>query len=79
MEKVTEDSNGAITIGLGTMYVTLKRLLDAQLITEVPVSQPKPRSRRVYAITHTGRLLLRWDLERQANAVKTGRQRLNRD
>ena len=54
MQFLTEESGGTITIGPASLYTTLKKLLTAQLITEVNTGD----TRRVYQLTPQGRTTL---------------------
>jgi DNA-binding PadR family transcriptional regulator len=77
---VEEQTAGAIRMGPGTLYGSLQRLLDAELIREVAVPAgaggAHAERRRYYGITALGRSALRADAERLAGAVRLARTRL---
>ena len=55
MQQIEERTDGAFSIGAGTLYRAVKQLVDAGLIAEV---EPKPgahRQRRTYRLTEPGR------------------------
>src|SRR5688572_21619804 len=78
MGDVAELSDGAITIGPGTLYGTIKRLLGDGLIREVQ-SRVDPemddQRRRYYALTASGRTVLSAEAERLARLTAVAAQR----
>jgi DNA-binding PadR family transcriptional regulator len=66
-QRVTQLSEGHVTVGPGTLYGTLDRLQAAELIELVRDEVVDGRNRRIYAITGTGRETLR---ERAAHLAK---------
>jgi DNA-binding PadR family transcriptional regulator len=76
MKDVESQTAGRIKLGPGTLYGTIKRLLAADLITEVD-ERPDPElddeRRRYYRLTALGRKLAVEENERLTQAVKTAR------
>ena len=71
MQQVVTLSNRQFQMGPGTLYTTLQRLLDLQLIEEVlSASEADPR-RRYYRLGRAGRALLDAELERMQQILKT--------
>jgi DNA-binding PadR family transcriptional regulator len=79
MRDVEAQSGGAVRLGPGTLYRTIKRLLDDGLIEE---SQERPdpalddERRRYYRITAAGRRAAVAEAERLARLVENARRRL---
>ena len=55
MQEIEERTDGAFTIGAGTLYRAIKQLVDAGLIAEVPAKESTHRQRRYYKLTPAGR------------------------
>jgi DNA-binding PadR family transcriptional regulator len=76
---VEANSDGRVRLGPGTLYTTLKRMLDASLISEL-AEPPDPAHddarRRYYRLTRRGRAALDGELSRmeQALALAAGRR-----
>ena len=70
-------SNGRLTLGPGTLYGTIKRLLDAALIEDLgsPSADEDPR-RRYYRITAKGRRALELETEGLASVLSVAKRRL---
>ena len=72
MQLVEEQSAGAVTMGPGTLYGTLNRLLADGLIVET--TQDADRSgnerRRYYRLTHEGDRVARQELDRLRTLVR---------
>ncbi len=67
MKQVNEDSNGKVKMGAGTLYGSLKRMLDAKLVkeSEKRIDPELDDERRVYyQITASGKEALSDELER---------------
>ena len=79
MRDVETQSGGAVRLGPGTLYRTIKRLVDDGLIEE---SQERPdpalddERRRYYRITAAGRRAAVAEAERLARLVENARRRL---
>jgi DNA-binding PadR family transcriptional regulator len=72
MKQVEADSQGKITMGAGTLYGSIKRMLDAGLITESDkrVDPKMDDARRIYyRITGAGEKALADELERLQGIV----------
>lgn len=78
MKQVEVDSDGKVTMGAGTLYGSLKRMLDAGLVTE-SVKRIDPEmddERRIYyQITGAGTKSLAAELGRYKKLVTLARQR----
>jgi len=63
-------------MGPGTLYTTLQRLLDLELIEEVEGSRSAEDSRRrYYRLTGNGELLLKAELARMDSVLRLARRR----
>lgn len=70
MKQVEEDSRGRVTMGPGTLYGSLKRMLDARLIEESGPRVDADDERRIYyRIAAAGRAALSAELERYRGVV----------
>jgi DNA-binding PadR family transcriptional regulator len=70
-------TNGRLTLGPGTLYGTIKRLLDAGLVEDLgqPSEDDDPR-RRYYRITPKGRRALELETAGLASVLGVARRRL---
>ena len=78
MKQVEVDSQGKVTMGPGTLYGSLKRMLDAGLVRESDkrVDPEMDDERRIYyQITGTGAEALAAELERYQRIVTIAQQR----
>lgn len=78
MEEVLERTDGDLRLWPGMLYGSLKDLADHGWITEVPPPDDAPTEggkRRFYAITDSGRVVLRDEVERLAAFVRVARAR----
>jgi DNA-binding PadR family transcriptional regulator len=78
MKQVEEDSQGKVTMGPGTLYGSLKRMLDAGLVRESNkrVDPEMDDERRIYyQITGVGAQALTAELERYKGIVTLAQQR----
>lgn len=77
MKQVAEDSQGRVKMGPGTLYGSLKRMLDAGLVLESG-SRPDPEigdERRIYyAISGSGEIALKNEIARYERAVNVARR-----
>ncbi len=77
MKQTELDSSGALRLGPGTLYGTIKRLLEQAWIEEAD-ERPDPalddQRRRYYRITAAGRQALNLELERLDRAVTLARK-----
>jgi len=78
MKTGEEITSGKVTMGPGTLYGTIKRMLKAGLIEEID-EQPDPdlndERRRYYRLTPFGRQVLRAEVERIAGLMKVARSK----
>jgi DNA-binding PadR family transcriptional regulator len=78
MKQVEADSRGKVTMGPGTLYGSLKRMLDAGLVRESDkrVDPEMDDERRIYyQITGVGAQALAAELERYQRIVTIAQQR----
>ena len=78
MKEVEADSQGQVTMGPGTLYGSLKRMLDAGLVKECDkrVDSKMDDERRVYyQITGVGRKALAAEVERYRHIVALAQKR----
>src|SRR5262245_5702412 len=71
-------SDGAVRLGPGTLYETIQRLLDADLIREAQAADPangQEAQRRYYALTARGRRILREEIDYLGRLVDSARSR----
>ncbi|MGI8549565.1 MAG: PadR family transcriptional regulator [Dehalococcoidia bacterium] len=72
LKHVQTASEGAIHLGPGTLYATLKRLLQAELVVEAserPELEHDDERRRYYRLTERGRSRLTVELARMQQAL----------
>ena len=71
-------TEGRLTLGPGTLYGTMKRLLDAGLIQDLgsPSAADDDPRRRYYRITPAGRRALEAETEGLASVLGVARRRL---
>jgi len=71
-------TNGRLTLGPGTLYGTIKRLLEAGLIEDLgsPSGDEDDPRRRYYRITTRGRRALEAETEGLASVLGVARRRL---
>jgi DNA-binding PadR family transcriptional regulator len=82
MQDVSQQTNGALQMGPGTLYGCLKRMLAAGLIEESG-ERPDPalgpgsgeERRRYYRITPLGRRAVRVEAQRMAGALQAARSK----
>ncbi|HSS61090.1 MAG TPA: PadR family transcriptional regulator [Candidatus Limnocylindrales bacterium] len=77
MKQVERDTEGAVRMGTGTLYGSIKRMLADGLITEAG-DRPDPalddERRRYYRSTDRGRMLLAAELERYTRVLAVARR-----
>lgn len=78
MLDVEDNTDGQMTMGPGTLYGSLKRMLKAGLVAETD-ERPDPnlddQRRRYYTLTGLGERVLRLEAERLASQVNAARAR----
>ena len=72
MKQVEHDSGGKVLLGPGTLYGSIKRLLQEGLIVEIAGDNPR---RKYYALTEEGRKSFASELERYNDAVMLAKQK----
>jgi DNA-binding PadR family transcriptional regulator len=75
MQEVAEGSAGALRIGPGTLYGSLKRLMGDGLVEEVADRVSDDPRRRYYRLTALGRAVARAEALRLESMVRTARSR----
>jgi DNA-binding PadR family transcriptional regulator len=78
MQEVEQISDGQVNIGPGTLYGTIKRLSNDDLIVESeerPDPEMDDQRRRYYQLTSLGRKVLRAEAQRLARLVTQARTR----
>lgn len=78
MKQVEVDSQGKVSMGPGTLYGSLKRMLDAGLVEESDkrVDPEMDDERRIYyRITGAGKQALQAELERYKHIVSVAKER----
>jgi DNA-binding PadR family transcriptional regulator len=78
MKQVQRDTHGAVKMGTGTLYGSIKRMLADGLITEAG-DRPDPalddERRRYYRATDRGERVLAAELQRYSEVVSIARRR----
>ena len=72
MQEVAQRTDGAIRMGPGTLYTTLKRLLDRGWIFEIDCpaeAESTDERRRYYRLSNEGRTVLHDEIQRLAQLV----------
>lgn len=76
MQAVKEATNGALKIGPGTLYTTIKRLLERGWLVELDLREDDAgERRRYYKLSDFGGRVLRAEASRLAQAIDTARRR----
>lgn len=76
MQQVQADSDGRITMGPGTLYGSIKKMLSDGLVEETDgQTAGSPRERRYYRLTSRGRSLLSSELARMSQTIKLAERR----
>jgi DNA-binding PadR family transcriptional regulator len=71
MKQVEQDSGGKVCLGPGTLYGSIKRMLQAGLIKEAAGDNPR---RKYYRISDKGRKSLSSELDRYNDAVELAKR-----
>src|SRR5690348_12499003 len=75
MKEVESVSGGQFTMGPGTLYTTIQRLLELGLIEETTTPSDSERRRRCYRLSRRGRKALDAELERMESLVRSAQRR----
>jgi DNA-binding PadR family transcriptional regulator len=78
MRQVAEQTGGRLRLGPGTLYSSVRSLLDEGLIVEVEQradAKPEQKRRRYYRLTSAGRKLARTEAERLADLLRVARSK----
>ena len=73
MRQVADQTDGRMRLGPGTLYGSIRTLLEGKLIQEVDLHEDPRRGherRRYYRLTSTGRKLARAEAERLAGLLR---------
>jgi DNA-binding PadR family transcriptional regulator len=76
MRQVGEQTDGRMRLGPGTLYNSIRTLLEAKLIEEVDMREDAKlgqERRRYYRLTSAGRKLARFEAERLAGLLRVAR------
>ena len=72
MKQVEQDSGRKVLLGPGTLYGSIKRMLQSRLIEEVPGDNPR---RKYYVITEKGKTSVASELQRYNDAVELAKRK----
>ncbi len=72
MKQVEQDSGRKVLLGPGTLYGSIKRMLQSELIEEVAGDNPR---RKYYTLTEKGRKSLASELQRYNDAVELAKRK----
>lgn len=78
MRQVADQTEGRMRLGPGTLYSSIKTILEAKLIEEVDVradARLGGERRRYYRLTSAGRKLVRSEAERIADLLRVARSK----
>lgn len=76
IQEVAARTDGQVTLGAGTLYRSIQRMLEQELIEETserPAPELDDERRRYYRITPFGRAVARAEAERLSRLVKLAR------
>jgi DNA-binding PadR family transcriptional regulator len=72
MRQVEQESRGKVLLGPGTLYGSIKRMLQSKLIEEVSGDNPR---RKYYTLTEKGRTSFSSEIERYNDAVELAKRK----
>ncbi len=75
MRTVEQQTGGRVRLGPGTLYGSVKTLLEAGLIEALDSAAAEDERRRVYRLTAAGRELARSEAARMAEVLRVARAR----
>ncbi|HVW09217.1 MAG TPA: PadR family transcriptional regulator [Bryobacteraceae bacterium] len=70
MQETTALSEGGFTMGPATLYSTIQRLVDLDLIIETEGDEDTDSRRRYYKLSDTGRILLEAEVKRMGAVLR---------
>ena len=70
MQQTRHLSDGKFQMGPGTLYTTIKRLIELALIEEAPEKGETDSRRRYYRLTRNGRALLEIEINRMGAVLQ---------
>jgi DNA-binding PadR family transcriptional regulator len=75
MRQVADQTGGRMRLGPGTLYSSVRALLEEQLIEEVQrgSTEPNQERRRYYRLTSAGRKIARSEAEKLADVLRVAR------
>ena len=74
MKEVHDTSKGKVKLGPGTLYGTIKRMLEEELIKEVKKSDDETERRKYYKLTPQGEKMLSTELKRFTDALEAAKK-----
>lgn len=77
MKSVSEDSKGKVKLGPGTLYGSIKKMLEEKLLEELderPDPQLDDERRRYYRLSDYGRKMLSAELQRYNEALEIAKR-----
>jgi|ERR1700733_11400467 len=74
MQQTVLLSNGDFRMGPGTLYTTIQRLVELQVIQEIRSADETDSRRRYYRLTAAGEVLLETELSRMRAVLETARK-----
>jgi DNA-binding PadR family transcriptional regulator len=76
MRQVEEQTRGRVRLGPGTLYSSIRTLLEEKLIEEVGLDEDAASERRrYYRLTSAGRKVARSEADRMADVLRVARAR----
>jgi len=73
MREVADQTGGRMRLGPGTLYGSIRTLLQEGLIEEIDRNEPEAERRRYYKLTPDGRKLARNEAARLADLLRVAR------
>jgi DNA-binding PadR family transcriptional regulator len=74
LKEVARQTDGQVRMGPGTLYGTLQRMMEQDLVEEARgPARPVDERRRYYQLTRAGRLALKAEVERMETLVRAAR------
>lgn len=75
MKEAESESGGQFSMGPGTLYTTIQRLLELGLIEETLTPSDSERRRRCYRLSRSGRHVLEAELNRMDSLLRSAQRR----